>query len=310
MLNLLRLWKKENKLFLSPEIRKQSHVPVRLAYNSYEPECHDWCLSPYRRCSPIIFLHGLTSCKETWGNIPQIFANELKRKAYTLDARNHGDSGWSDIFTTDDLVNDLLFFMDAVNADRAILIGHSMGGTVAIQMALEAPERVEMIIVEEMFVSQPPDILLEIPLLYVRRADDMEAVRFIMDYVNKGLPPGLSDLQNPSKVDKSTWALRRTPEGHLALKANMCVLEKSLLLAMETKKTLCGSFDGPACFIYGKQSAFNVSLDEENIKKCFPNAILIGVEGAKHTVHSDKPRQFVEAVLNFLMGNKPPKNRL
>ncbi|CAL1300749.1 unnamed protein product [Larinioides sclopetarius] len=178
-----------------------------------------------------------------------------------------------------------------------------------------------MIIVEEMFVSQPPDILLEIPLLYVRRApvavkmipreaDDMEAVRFIMDYVNKGLPPGLSDLQNPSKVDKSTWALRRTPEGHLALKANMCVLEKSLLLAMETKKTLCGSFDGPACFIYGKQSAFNVSLDEENIKKCFPNAILIGVEGAKHTVHSDKPRQFVEAVLNFLMGNKPPKNRL
>ncbi|GBN46074.1 hypothetical protein AVEN_120162-1 [Araneus ventricosus] len=62
-----------------------------------------------------------------------------------------------------------------------------------------------MIIVEEMFVSQPPEILLEIPLLYVRRApravkmiprdaDDLEAVRFIRDYVNKGLPPGLHDV--------------------------------------------------------------------------------------------------------------------
>ncbi|GBO26348.1 Protein ABHD11, partial [Araneus ventricosus] len=182
------------------------HIPVRLAYNSFEPQCDGWCLSPYSRSSPIIFLHGLTSCKETWGNIPQMFANELKRKAYTLDARNHGDSDWSDIFTTDDLVNDLLFFMDAVNADRTILIGHSMGGTVAIQMALEAPDKVEMIIVEEMFVSQPPEILLEIPLLYVRRAplavkmiprdaDDLEAVRFIRDYVNKGLPPGLMALQ-------------------------------------------------------------------------------------------------------------------
>ncbi|GBM88214.1 hypothetical protein AVEN_259962-1, partial [Araneus ventricosus] len=67
-----------------------------------------------------------------------------------------------------------------------------------------------------------------------------------------------NDLQNPSKVDKSAWALRRTPEGHLALKANMDVLEKSLMLAKKTIKTLDGSFEGPACFIYGKQSAFNV----------------------------------------------------
>ncbi|GBO00499.1 hypothetical protein AVEN_125470-1, partial [Araneus ventricosus] len=52
------------------------------------------------------------------------------------------------------------------------------------------------------------------------------------------------------------------------------------------------------------------SLDEENIKKCFPQAVLIGVEDAKHTVHSDKPHQFVDAVLNFIMSNKAPKNRL
>ncbi|GBN36930.1 hypothetical protein AVEN_203311-1 [Araneus ventricosus] len=58
----------------------RNHIPVRLAYNSFEPQCDGWCLSPYSRSSPIIFLHGLTSCKETWGNIPQMFANELKRK--------------------------------------------------------------------------------------------------------------------------------------------------------------------------------------------------------------------------------------
>ncbi|GIY77829.1 hypothetical protein CDAR_370241 [Caerostris darwini] len=298
-----------------------SHVPIRLAYNSFEPEAADWSSSPQRRKSPIIFMHGLTSCKETWADIPQIFANELKRKAYTVDARNHGDSGWSDVFTTDNLVNDLLFFMDAVDADRAILIGHSMGGTVAIQMALEAPERVELIVVEEMFVSRPPSILLEIPLMYIRLApvavqllprevDEMEATHFIMEYVNKALPPELADVHSPSKVDKSTMALKRTPDGRFALKANMPVLERSLLNPRDTLKQLQGSFNGPALFVYGIQSPFQITLDEENIKSCFPNALLVGIKDAKHTVHSDNVSSFIDTVLSFLVNNTIIKNRL
>ncbi|GFT18914.1 hypothetical protein TNCV_4725622 [Trichonephila clavipes] len=318
-MNFRKVDSKNHVLLLAKDT--PSYVPVRMAYNSFEPESSKGEESFNSARSPIIFLHGLTSCKETWANIPQIFANKLKTKAYTVDVRNHGDSGWSDFFSTDDLVNDLLFFMDAIHADRVILIGHSMGGTIAIQMAIEASERVEMIIVEEMFVSRPPQILLELPLMYVKLApiavqmipddaDDIQATHFILDYVNKALPPGLANVHTPSKVDKSTMALRRTPDGRLSLKANMAALEKSLMNPEGTMKEVHGTYSGPACFIYGNQSPFQVSLDSDKINKCFPNAIFIGIDNAKHTVHSDNPPAFISAALQFLVSNTAFKNRL
>ncbi|GFU42624.1 hypothetical protein NPIL_493431 [Nephila pilipes] len=318
-MNFREVDSKNHVLLLAKD--KPSYVPVRMAYSSFEPNSSNGSTSLNTTTPPIIFLHGLTSCKETWASIPQIFANQLKRKVYTVDARNHGDSGWSDYFTTDDLVNDLLFFMDAIQADRAILIGHSMGGTIAIQMAIEAPEKVEMIVVEEMFVSRPPDILLELPLMYVKLApiavqmvpndaDDMQATHFILDYVNKALPPGLENVHTPSKVDKSTMALRRNAEGRFSLKANMAALEKSLMNPEDTIKEVQGTYPGPACFIYGNLSPFQVPLDAETITKCFPNAVFIGIDDAKHTVHSDNPPAFINAVLKFIVTNIVPKNRL
>ncbi|KFM70267.1 Abhydrolase domain-containing protein 11, partial [Stegodyphus mimosarum] len=98
-----------------------SYVPVKLAYKTVEPT------SGTGDKSPIIFLHGCTASSDYWGDIPQTLANETKRKVYLLDARNHGDSEWSDVFNFDVNFNDLAYFMDTMNISKAVLLGHSMG---------------------------------------------------------------------------------------------------------------------------------------------------------------------------------------
>ncbi|GBN99579.1 hypothetical protein AVEN_238303-1 [Araneus ventricosus] len=93
--------------------------------------------------------------------------------------------------------------------------------------------------------------------------------------------------------------LKKTEDGRYTFKSNIDGLQN----AMKNPKQfeVSGQFEGPICFIYGKLSPFQVDKDEEKIKKVFPNAEMVGIEDATHTVHTDSPAEFKESVLNFLL---------
>ncbi|XP_054722426.1 protein ABHD11-like [Uloborus diversus] len=161
-------------------------APIKLAFYVAEPEN-----GADDKASPIIFLHGITACKELWETVPQTVANMSKRRAYVVDQRNHGDGEWSDIFTFDVLVDDILNFMDENKIKKAILIGHSMGGIVSIKTALKNPQRIEALIVEDMivgyvdkellgvieaFISKSYEIVMHIPA----GTDENEASQFFL----------------------------------------------------------------------------------------------------------------------------------
>ncbi|GIY75130.1 hypothetical protein CDAR_372151 [Caerostris darwini] len=80
----------------------------------------------------------------------------------------------------------------------------------------------------------------------------------------------------------------------------MEVIERALDDITVMQSNISGVYEGPASFIYGKASHFSVNNDEERIKKHFPNAELVGIEGATHLVHTDCPREFLAALLNCL----------
>ncbi|GFT63128.1 AB hydrolase-1 domain-containing protein, partial [Nephila pilipes] len=124
----------------------------------------------------------------------------IDKETYVVDSRNHGESPWSEVFNFDCNVDDLLHLMDTINAPKAILIGHSMGGITAIKTALRAPERVESIAIEDIGVRRLPEEVIEMvrqrmSLMKVAveklplGLDEVKARKFIFDSVFEALPP-------------------------------------------------------------------------------------------------------------------------
>ncbi|GFX54559.1 protein ABHD11 [Trichonephila clavipes] len=75
--------------------------------------------------------------------------------------------------------------------------------------------------------------------------------------------------------------------------------------ALEDPKNLSveptGVYEGPVCIIYGEKSPFKISSREEFLKKHFPRSQFVPVENASHSVHSECPSEFTEALVNFIL---------
>src|SRR5687767_9372372 len=94
---------------------------------------------------PIIFLHGLFGMLDNWRTIAR--ALEIRYQCILVDLRNHGRSPRSDEMNYNVMSDDVLKLMDDLKLESAIILGHSMGGKVAMELALKFPERISKLIV-------------------------------------------------------------------------------------------------------------------------------------------------------------------
>ncbi len=103
---------------------------------------------------PIVFLHGLASNRSRWTEL--IAATTLGQNHTLLapDLRGHGDSMTRRAFTRDDWCADVLALLDAINAPRALVVGHSLGAQVAIALACAAPARIHGIALIDPIIPQ------------------------------------------------------------------------------------------------------------------------------------------------------------
>ncbi|MGD0958568.1 MAG: alpha/beta fold hydrolase [Methylomonas sp.] len=112
--------------------------PVELAYEHYG-EQHSGC--------PLIILHGFFGSSRNWRAIAQRLAADYP--VYVLDMRNHGLSPHAPEMDYPSMAEDLAFFMERLNLSRAHILGHSMGGKIAMWFALQQPERVENLLIAD-----------------------------------------------------------------------------------------------------------------------------------------------------------------
>ncbi|XP_055930226.1 protein ABHD11-like [Argiope bruennichi] len=99
---------------------------------------------------PIILIHGLASGKETWNGVKEVLALKTWKEVCVVDLRNHGESPWSDEVDIGAMAEDIIHLLDELEVKKAILIGHSMGGKTSVHAALNYPDRVDQLIVEDM----------------------------------------------------------------------------------------------------------------------------------------------------------------
>ncbi len=96
---------------------------------------------------PLVILHGLYGSSDNWFAVAKKLASRYT--VYSVDHRNHGHSPHHPSHTYRDMVNDLAEFFEAQNLRPAVLLGHSMGGKVAICFAADYPEKVKKLIVAD-----------------------------------------------------------------------------------------------------------------------------------------------------------------
>jgi esterase len=242
---------------------------------------------------PMIILHGLFGLSDNWVTIAKRLSERFM--VYIPDLRNHGQSPHSPVFTLDALVEDLEEFIDEQHILRPILVGHSLGGLVAMQFSLHDPELVGKLVVVDISLRRNRDYSEHRQLI-----DAMKKVDFSLASVRSDVERQLMEsipsarirqflLKNVYWRDKNTMGWR----------LNLDVLEESLPLEINdpdpTKK-----FSGEALFIRGEKSGYLTDEDLPEIYRKFPNAELSTIPGAGHWVHADAPEEFLASVNRFL----------
>lgn len=106
---------------------------------------------------PFVILHGLFGFSDNWATHAKKLADYYR--VILVDLRNHGHSPWSDEFTYELMVRDLKELITQLDLPKFILLGHSMGGKVAMRFAQMNPENLDKLVVVDMGVKAYPPII-------------------------------------------------------------------------------------------------------------------------------------------------------
>jgi esterase len=237
----------------------------------------------------IILLHGLFGMSDNLGGLAKSLAERYT--VYRLDLRNHGHSAWSDAMSLEEMAADIVAFCQTNHLTQIGLLGHSLGGKVAMQCALNHPDLVRGLIVADIApVTYPAhhnqilDALLRVDVAKLESRQQADQ-QLVADIPELGIRQFL--LKN----------LYRDAQNHFAWRMNLAVLSSQYdQLRLAPSGT---AFNKPCLFIKGELSAYIQLKHTDEIKQLFPQATVKIIQGAGHFLHSEKPAAFNHIAGNF-----------
>lgn len=245
----------------------------------------------FGRGKPVVILHGLLGFSDNWQTVAKALSDTYA--VYTPDLRNHGRSPHVPTHTYEEMAEDMRLFLQQNWLYNATVIGHSMGGKVAMQLAMNYPDLLEKLVVIDIDPGQATDnhrdifrALLGVDFNSVKTRQEAE------DYLSNQI----EDVGVRQFLLKN---ITRNDDGSFRWKMNLQVLwdEYSDILAPVTGEP----FEKPTLFIRGGRSQYIKNEDFALIHKLFPKADVLTIEGAGHWVHADKPAELLAALRQFLL---------
>ncbi len=248
---------------------------------------------------PVIILHGLFGMLDNWQTIGKKIAAE-GYMVFLVDQRDHGKSPFTQQFDYPTLAADLAAFMEQNWIYKAHIIGHSMGGKTAMQLAFDHGDNIDKLVVVDICNKTYPGGHEEIfKAIRDVQADQKEDRQEIYDFLK-------SRLHDEGTIQFLLKNLQRKKEGGYDWKMNYPLLESSYLAILDKVGNATSHFDKQTLFVKGERSPYILPTDESLIHSQFPHSQLVSIENAGHWVHADQPEVFTQLVLQFLNQNLSP----
>ena len=242
---------------------------------------------------PLLLLHGFLGSSRNWQTAGRDLA--ARHHVYALDLRNHGDSPHADLMSHAVLAEDVLAWLDWRGIPAATVLGHSLGGKVAMLLACRQPERIVRLVVVDI---APRDY----------RHPERRAEFAAMNALDLAELPSRAEAERRMAADVPDWAMRkflltnleRTPEGGWRWSINLPVLARSAAALEANPLRPVDRCDGPALFLAGGKSRYIGADDAAVIRRHFPAAQLVTLPESGHNPHIDAREAFVRAVDAFV----------
>lgn len=238
----------------------------------------------------LVVIHGLFGNSDNWNSIAKELSNDFH--VYTLDLPNHGKSERLDQPGYDTLATLVYQWMQSKQLEQCVLLGHSMGGKVAMQLASQHPECVEQLIVADIapvdYESGHHDIFTGL------KAIDLQSItsRKQADEILSEYEPTVTTRQ---------FLLKSLVKSEVGFK---WIIQLDNLaehyVHIRAKPPLVSPYQGKTLFIKGENSAYIQQKHYEAIQRWFPQAQVKIIAGTGHWLHAEKPLSFVSLVKRFL----------
>ncbi|MGB3316248.1 MAG: alpha/beta fold hydrolase [Albidovulum sp.] len=237
----------------------------------------------------LLVVHGLFGSARNWGAIARRMASD--RRVVVVDMRNHGESFRAETHSYPDMADDLAEVISALGGPVDV-VGHSMGGKAAMQLALTRPDLVGRLVVAD--IAPVAYGHSQAHLTQAMRRLDLSGLAARSD-ADRRLAQDVADPGVRAFLLQSLDLKGEAPQWRL----NLDVLEREMDKIVGWPGTK-GHYDGPTLFLTGAASDYVRPEHRAGIKELFPAARMAKLPGAGHWLHADKPREFEAALRAFL----------
>ncbi|HBL77690.1 MAG: hypothetical protein A2W90_02725 [Bacteroidetes bacterium GWF2_42_66] len=255
---------------------------------------------------PFVIIHGLYGSSDNWLTIGKKLSSRFK--VYMIDQRNHGQSPHSDEHSYELMKEDMAEFFRQQNIEKAIVLGHSMGGKTAMCFAADYPEKIEKLIVADIApkdyfqLKDESQYHLHNNILLAMREIDLSQVASRSE-VGDMLNEKIDNLMIVQFLLKNVHRNKATHnfEWRLNLKVLYENLDEIIKGVNEHWFTdRIPIFNYPVLFIKGANSNYISEEDFSVINTIYPDARIVTIPGAGHWLHAEQPELFLKAIEDFV----------
>jgi len=250
---------------------------------------------------PLIILHGLFGSADNWNTLAKRYSQHFE--VFVVDQRNHGLSPHHAIFNYKEVSNDLLKFLEDNYLDNVSIIGHSMGGKVAMQFAAEHANKINKLIVVDISPRYyKPHHQKVLNALHSINFDEVSTRKQAEEILN----PMLNDIATTQFLLKNIYwsddVIEGTENKKLAWRFNLNGITNSIenVGSESPKPNYTDSQNLKVLFIKGANSNYIEDFDKKIIREYYSNAIIKTIENAGHWVQAEQPEIFFEITNSFL----------
>ncbi|HEU4343217.1 MAG TPA: alpha/beta hydrolase [Candidatus Binatia bacterium] len=263
-----------------------------------------------RKDETLIFVHGVRDQGRSWEYlISALVARGFPLKhAVAIDLRGHGDSDWPQGgrgYQHEDFLADLAGLLRHLEKDFFTIIGHSLGGSMALLYAGAFPQRVKRLVLLESLGpfarsdDEVPDIIAE--RLKGRDYVEIPFPHASLEAAAKSLQKRFPLIPDNAAFHMALYSTKNRGQRYLWKHDPILRYRTTTALSEGQIEAFIRRIQCPILFVYGSESDFMKSIRGPRVK-LFKNAQIIGIEGAGHHVPHEKPEELADVIVPFLLG--------